>query len=275
MSTIALCSASGSPGVTTTALGLAMTWPRPLLLVEADPTGGSAVLAGHFRGQVQPSGSLVDLAMRDHPARLEEVIPALGMSMPGTNVNLLTGTRSHAQARALAGLWQPLAEAFARLDTFGQDVIIDAGRLGLAGSPEPLLYGADVCLLVVRTDLVALAGARSWAETLRSEFESRGGVSAVGLMTVGEGRPYGAREIAKVLGLPVVAGVAWDESAAAVFSRGEPRSRRFEGSAYMRSLRRTGEELRTRMSRERSDLAGDDALVAAVVSSTASAGGTA
>ena len=46
MAVVALTSASGSPGVTTTAVGLALTWPRPVLLIEADPTGGSGVLAG-------------------------------------------------------------------------------------------------------------------------------------------------------------------------------------------------------------------------------------
>ena len=50
MAVVALASASGSPGVTTTALGLALLWPRPVLLVEADPTGGSGLLAGYFRG---------------------------------------------------------------------------------------------------------------------------------------------------------------------------------------------------------------------------------
>ena len=50
MAVIALTSASGSPGVTTTALGLALSWPRPVLLVEADPTGASGLLAGYFRG---------------------------------------------------------------------------------------------------------------------------------------------------------------------------------------------------------------------------------
>ena len=38
MAVIALGSAAGSPGVTTSALGLALTWPRPVLLIEADPT---------------------------------------------------------------------------------------------------------------------------------------------------------------------------------------------------------------------------------------------
>lgn len=36
MAIVALVSASGSPGVTATALGLALLWPRPVMLVEAD-----------------------------------------------------------------------------------------------------------------------------------------------------------------------------------------------------------------------------------------------
>ena len=52
-------------------------------------------------------------------------------------------------------------------------MIIDAGRLGLVGSPEPLIYAADLMLLVMRSDLVALAAARSWAETLRAGFDER------------------------------------------------------------------------------------------------------
>ena len=47
MAVVCLTSASGSPGVTATAVGLAFCWPRPVLLVEADPTGGSGILAGN------------------------------------------------------------------------------------------------------------------------------------------------------------------------------------------------------------------------------------
>ena len=49
MAIVVLTSASGSPGVTTTAVGMAFSWPRPVLLVEADPTGGSGILAGTSR----------------------------------------------------------------------------------------------------------------------------------------------------------------------------------------------------------------------------------
>ena len=62
MAVIALASAAGSPGVTTSALGLALTWPRPVLLIEADPTGGSAMLAGFFRGTTAHTAGLIDLA---------------------------------------------------------------------------------------------------------------------------------------------------------------------------------------------------------------------
>ena len=43
MAVYALTSAAGSPGVTTTALGLALEWPNQVLLVDADPVGGSAI----------------------------------------------------------------------------------------------------------------------------------------------------------------------------------------------------------------------------------------
>ncbi len=40
MGVVTFLSAKGSPGVTTTALLAAALWPRPALLLEADPAGG-------------------------------------------------------------------------------------------------------------------------------------------------------------------------------------------------------------------------------------------
>jgi hypothetical protein len=160
--------------VTTSALGLALTWPRPVLLVEADPTGGSAVLAGNFRGLSAHTTGLLDLAWAHREGLLEDALTELPMPIPDSSASLLPGVRAHTQARSLAALWEPLAAALKRLDRTGRDVIIDAGRLGLTGSPEPLIYGADLMLLVMRSDLVALAAARSWAETLRENSMSWG-----------------------------------------------------------------------------------------------------
>ena len=58
MALFTLVSASGAPGVTTTALALAGGWPRPVTLVEADPRGGSSILAGFFKGTVDQPGLL-------------------------------------------------------------------------------------------------------------------------------------------------------------------------------------------------------------------------
>ena len=245
MALIVLTSASGSPGVTTTALALALTWRRPALLVEADPTGGSAILAGYFRGRAAPTDSLIDLAFAHRDGTLVESIPSVTMAIPDTGATLIPGTRAHGQARSLTSLWEPLAQAFKSLDALGQDVIVDAGRLGLQGSPDPLLYGADLALLVTRTDLVALAGARSWAETLRGGFEQQGTPTALGLLTIGDGRPYTAREVTKVLQVPVLASVAWDEASAAVFARGADAPRKLERSALLRSLRSAQDAITT------------------------------
>ena len=51
MAVVVLCSAGHSPGVSTTALGLALTWPNEVLLVDADRTPTQSVLAGYLRGE--------------------------------------------------------------------------------------------------------------------------------------------------------------------------------------------------------------------------------
>lgn len=256
MALIVVTSASGSPGVSTTALGLALTWRRPVLLVEADPTGGSGLLAGYFRGQAAPARTLIDLAFAHRAGALAQEIPSVAMQVPDTGVTMIAGTTAHGQARSLESLWAPLAAELKSLDALGQDVIVDAGRLGLAGGPEPLMFAADLCLLVTRTDLVALSGARSWAQTLRGGFEQRGAGSSVGLLTVGEGRPYRAREVSKVLGLPVLASLAWDPAAAVAFSHGAAAPRGFDRSPLLLSLRSSGDAARTQISRARAHLAG-------------------
>jgi len=256
MALIVLTSASGSPGVTTTALGLALTWVRPVLLVEADPTGGSGLLAGYFRGQAAPTQSLIDLAFAHRAGGLADAIPAVAMQVPDTSVTMIAGTTTHGQARSLESLWEPLAAVFKGLDSLGQDVIVDAGRLGLAGTPEPLLFAADLCLMVTRTDLVALSGARSWAQTLRGGFEQRGAGPSLALLTVGEGRPYRAREVSKVLQLPTLASLAWDADSATVFSHGGTAPRGFDRSPLLRSLRTTGDDARSQISSVRDHLTG-------------------
>ncbi|KAE8765360.1 hypothetical protein [Georgenia thermotolerans] len=250
MAVITLCSASGSPGVTTTALGLALLWPRPVLLVDADPTGGSGVLAGFYQGMRQYEAGTVELARS--PLDLADSLRDAVRPIDGTNVSFLAGTTAHQQAAGLGDLWGRLSPVLDDLQSTGQDVIVDAGRLGLPGWPQALVVLADLTLLVVRSHLPSMAGSRSWAAALRKEAAPW---REPGLLVVGAGNPYSTAEVSKVLGLRVVAKVADDAEAAAVYHRGEPAPRRFENGGYVRSLRAAAEAIGATVSRRRAALA--------------------
>lgn len=237
MAVVTLVSASGSPGVSTTALGLAMSWTRPVVLVEADPTGASTYLAGYFRGSLGHTKGLIDLAMSLRQDRLAEDLPDALLEVPGTPVRLLNGPRSHPQSQSLATLWQPLADVLVDLEATGQDVVVDAGRLGLMYSPEPLMAASDLVLMVTRSTLPALSGARAWAPSLSDALATGDQGLGLGALVVGPGRPYAAGEIAKVLQMPVVCSVPWEPEPADVLSTGAEAPRKFERSPLVKAYR--------------------------------------
>jgi hypothetical protein len=250
MAVIALTSASGSPGVTTATLALAFSWPRPVLIVEADPTGGSAILAGYFRGAQQYVAGLVELALS--PLAMADALADVVQPIEGSHVSFVAGTRSPAQAAGVRDLWSPLAPTLAALDSAGQDVLVDAGRLGLHGSPDPVLASADATLLVTRTSLPAIAPARAWMESVRRANTWR----RPGVLLVGEGDPYDRAEVARVLDTPVLAAIARDDEAAAVYHRGATPPRRMPTSRFARSVIAAGEAIRADVSREDAELLG-------------------
>ncbi len=255
MALIAITSASGAPGVTTTALGLALAWPRPVVLVEADPTGSRAIPAGYLRGGELPTTrTVVDLAVSLRAGTLVEDLPASVFRLPGTTVDFLPGPLNHLQSRALDALWEPLSAELKALERNGQDVIVDVGRLGLDGSPTRLLTSADVALLASRSTLPALVGASSWAPTVLSWFERAGAAASLAALLIGDGRPYGARAAAKVLQVPVAASLAWDPDTAAVYSEGAAAGRKFQTAALNKSLRAATQSIATMVTATRADL---------------------
>jgi len=265
MALITLTSAGGAPGVTSTALALAWCWPRRCLLVEADPSGSSALLAGFWRGTRDHTG-VVELVKANRAGVLADALLRMAMPVDGTQASVIIGSRSHEQAAGLARLWEPLAGVLRDLAARDQDVLVDAGRLGLEGSPMPLIDQADVTALMCHTDLPSVAAARSWALTL-GDAALPG--HAVRLLLVGAGRPYSAGEVGRALGLAVVGSIEWDPDRAAVFSHGAPppppRGLRrllgsnpaatFASSAYQRSVRATGEALRALVDRSEQERA--------------------
>src|SRR5680860_1265382 len=206
MALIVLASASGSPGVTTTALAFTLNWHRPALLVEAAPDGASGVFAGYFRGAQEPTGGLINLALAQRDGTLVEALPRetliLDPDAPAEkSAGFLPGIRSHEQAPSMLPLWEPLAEQLRALDRNGQDVTV--GGLSRLGA---LLVDED----------------GRWPT-----------VPAV----VPRVRPYTARQIAKALQIPVVASVDWDPEVAEVYSHGARKPRKFESSGLLRSYR--------------------------------------
>ena len=65
MALIAVTADKGAPGVTTACVALAAVWPRPVLLAEADPSGGDLIyrLPAAGGGQLDPGRGLLSLAV--------------------------------------------------------------------------------------------------------------------------------------------------------------------------------------------------------------------
>jgi hypothetical protein len=238
MAVIALTSAKGAPGVTTTCLALALAWPRPVLLVEGDVAGSSSILAGYLRGSVRHDKGLVDVALAHRRGSLLDGLHQASIPLQDSTVRLVAGPTGPAQAVTLQAVWEPIAAVLRGLERTGTDVIVDAGRLGARYGPSPLLREADVTLLTTRTTLPAIAATRARAATLREDLFAQGtGEDALALMLVGEGQPYSAREIKAAVGVPVAAMVAWDPVHAEVFSIGATPGGKFASSALLRSVR--------------------------------------
>jgi hypothetical protein len=245
---IALISAKGSPGVTTTALAMTLAWPRPVMLVEADPAGGE-ILAGYLRGQLTMDRGLVQVAVAARHQRLAEDFNAqlLDLAQPKSPVSrvLLAGLADPAQAATVAPTWDALATHFARLAPAGSDsdVILDCGRLSTNYPPLHLMAAADVVLLVVRATLRSAATAKAAVAATRTGL----GVSAserLGLVVV-EGGEYRPAELAKALHTPMFATMPWRPSEAAALSDGVGRVS--GSSALLRSARGIDRAVRERV----------------------------
>jgi hypothetical protein len=239
MGVVAFASAKGAPGVTTTVLALAFAWLRPALVVEADMTGSSSMLSGFLRGGTDHSRGLVGLSVsaRQHGFTdhgLWEQCLRLGDER-----YLLPGIADPAQAAALTSAWSPLAGVLSDLEAAGVDTLVDAGRLGTAHAPMPLLRAADAVILVTGTRLPDVYALSRRVPGLRTDLAAHGDSERLCVLTVGEGRPYTNREIESSLGVRVLGSIAWDPLSADVYSVGATPGRRFESSPLARTAAAT------------------------------------
>ncbi|MGB8021304.1 MAG: hypothetical protein WCF04_08760 [Candidatus Nanopelagicales bacterium] len=233
MSVLLLGSVAGAPGVTTTAVALTMAWPRPVVLVEAAATGASAILPGYLAGRIAHTHGIIDAAVVARTGPLADALPDMLIPLPPSpHARLLAGLVRPEQAASMATAWPALGDALVdAARALEVDLIVDAGRLGLVGAPQPMIPVSDRVLLVTGSDLPALHAARAWLPALRAQLID---TSRLGLLVVGDARPYTAREIRRHLGAEVVGVIDHDPSGALPWSHGAPTPRR--ASPFARSI---------------------------------------
>ncbi len=245
VTTVSVCSAKGSPGVTTLACALGAVWPaeRRVMVAECDPSGGD--IAARFglsakRGmtslilEARRSGSKTALELEDHI----QVVPG--------GLEVLAGPTG---ARASGTVDTELPECLVHLTMSGEDhgppavrdLVFDCGRIQLGAAGQAAAIGASHHVLVVARPTVEAVASTLWiAERLNQRRDPRGfletDIGAAGLVLVGSGT-VSPSQAAAALGLPLIAVVA-DDRAAASALRGEPLSSwRLARSALVDSVR--------------------------------------
>lgn len=237
----ALVSPGGSPGVTTAALAMALSWPDGAIVAECDPGGGD-VLAGLLTGHVPAARGLTELAMeaeRDQRAAADSLRALLVPLDAGGTRTLLPGVTDPRQAPGIASAWPAIAAAFAAQP---EEVIADCGRLdGGTATPRALLAAARTVVLVMRPTLRQVWLARSRADMLDRLL---GGRDRLALLLTGAG-DHSPREVTAALQLPVSAVLPHDPRTAALLSDGAG-ARRLGTAPLLRAARTAAAALRER-----------------------------
>lgn len=257
MAVVVLTSATGSPGTTTTAVGLTLSWPRDVLLADCDREPSQAIQAGYLGGADLGGRGLAAVA-RLHRERQPLAPHLLQVSLPlerrETDLarHFLPGFSHPGAVRLFEHVWPELATGFSRLDEAGMDVIVDAGHIGRDGLPLALLAEADAVCLVTRTSLRALASTRLYLGLLREQLDSLPAARPLGMVLVGPDRPYGAAEIVAEFDVACWGEVPFHERHAAVLSDGADEPRRFPDTNLMNQLRVIASRLAERLDHQQS-----------------------
>jgi MinD-like ATPase involved in chromosome partitioning or flagellar assembly len=232
MTRVGLCSAKGSPGVTTLSCALAAVWPpnRRVVMAECDPSGGD-VAARFGLSQKRGMTSLV-LAHRQDPAR-EPQFSNHVQCLPG-GLEILVAPVSADSAVALD---RELGLVGATALGSSSDVLMDCGRL-IPGAPgqKALLQSADLVFLVFRPDVSGMAHLESLIDSIGTLEAKRH--RKVALLPVGHST-FATREVQDVFGFQVLEPAPIDTRAASTLSGAPGNARIFARSALVSWAGRT------------------------------------
>lgn len=167
---VSLYSAKGSPGATSCALALAATWPRDVVLIEADPSGSDLVYrCRSARGAPLESTpnvlGLVSAARADPSTSLSNWSQRLGCG-----VNLIAGVTTPSQTRGIGELWSALAAVVLGSEV---DVIADLGRLRRESPVMALAEGASIRMPVLAASLESVMHTREMLKDVSTDANGR------------------------------------------------------------------------------------------------------
>lgn len=192
---VGLCSVKGAPGVTTTALALAATWPTgDPLVVEADPSGGD--LSTRFGLATTPG--MVSLAAAARRKADPSVLAEHSQTLPG-GVRVVVGPVASEQACAALGVLAKQGSQVLRSVSDGDadsPVMMDVGRLDSTSPALPVVRDTDALLVLARPRADELAH----VATLLGAFPTW--TRTPGLVLVGKG--YSSSEVERELRVPVL-----------------------------------------------------------------------
>ena len=195
---IALVSAKGSPGVTTTCLALAASMSDAgAFLVESDPAGGDIECWCGPLGEPGLLGVATDLAREAAPEQIETHATEV---VPGVRVVVAPTTEAAATATVVP-IVDRLGPALASL---GTPVLLDCGRWSPAHRAASQIAAASLVAAVCRPTLDSVEHTRGLVDAMRRVNR------AVAVVVVGGSRPYGAYEIGSSIGAPVAGVLPWD-----------------------------------------------------------------
>lgn len=233
----AICSAKGSPGVSSLALAIAAKWPDGgATLLEADPTGTDlSYRCRHQSGrEVASAPSLLGLATAvrrvqlDSPADpgvLDEHAQPLACG-----ARLVPGVPAPAQARGLSSLWGQIAHSAAGS---ASDVVVDLGRLERTSATMPLAATATALVVLCQPQLESVIHLKDVLSEVAPALGVRHGGRTIIPAVVGPAK-QGAADAADVdqvlgsIGIPLARTIpiAYDPAAlAAVEGGGNPHGR--------------------------------------------------
>lgn len=258
MGVYALTSMAGAPGVTTTAVAWATLSERPTLLIEADPVGGSAVLAGRLGGRVAAERTVLWLA--EPSDDFSDHVWDQTIELPGTQSGwVVPGLASPAMARGLSVAWPDIAARLAAMSTAsGVDVVVDMGRWGMAHSPVGLLPHVDALVVMTDPRLPSLGATGRGLEVMDASMNPVVVERTVVLPVLRRWswraedrwawreRPYRPRELRKLFGeRPVLPGIPFRPVDAAVYSDDGAIPSGHDRGTYASSIRSTVSHVRT------------------------------